>query len=133
MSEIRKRFVEQLQEASSGFPAEPDGPVPARNREPAGHNGASEKSYPDPSRNGADFLSKYLEASPFIDLFERYAASQYVGKYLQVKVFKLRTVHPGFYRLCMTLDTVVRVIVVGSLLAIAFVAAYKVLSPLPAL
>jgi hypothetical protein len=132
MSErIRGLITKKVQDAESEeFPAEVTTPVESLNPERATDESTT-THFPDPTHEGANFLGRFLEATPFLELFQSYANAQYSGNFKEVNVAQLRARHPWFYYMCMTLDTIVRAFVVISLVAIAIIAAYKVLAPLP--
>lgn len=46
--------------------------------------------------NGADFLGSLLHAKIFFDYFEYVANRTYKGENLELKIVKLKTVHPYF-------------------------------------
>lgn len=77
--------------------------------------------------NGANFLGSLLHATIFFDYFEYVAGKTYRGDSIEQKVLKLKTVHPNFHKLSVTLDMAVVIIAVVVLIAAAACAIFKVI------
>ena len=73
--------------------------------------------------NGADFLGSLLHAKIF---FEYVANRTYKGENLELKIVKLKTVHPYFYNICIILDMVVATVAISILMIVATCALCKI-------
>lgn len=76
--------------------------------------------------NGADFLGSLLHAKIFFDYFEYAANRTYKGENLELKIVKLKTVHPNFYNICIILDMVVATVAISILMIVATCALCKI-------
>jgi hypothetical protein len=76
--------------------------------------------------NGADFLGSLLHAKIFFDYFEYVANRTYKGENLELKIVKLKTVHPYFYNICIILDMVVATVAISILMIVATCALCKI-------
>ncbi|HEU5187059.1 MAG TPA: hypothetical protein VFT87_01005 [Candidatus Saccharimonadales bacterium] len=81
--------------------------------------------------DGFNFLSSLLQATLFFDYFEHVAAKTYVGERIDLKVVKLKSLHPRFYKWAIRCDLAVRALAFIALFTVACVlvlgAVYKVI------
>ena len=75
-----------------------------------------------------DFLKSLLQATFFFDYFEYVANKTYRGDNLELKVVKLKTVHPNMYDACMLGDYVIRLVAAFGLIGLALFGAFKLIS-----
>lgn len=71
--------------------------------------------------DGFNFLSSALNATFFFDYFEHVANKTYGGGRMDLKIIKLKTLHPRFHKCAICADFIGRVVVYISLVAAAAV------------
>ncbi len=86
--------------------------------------GLGQADMPNPSTDGGNFLRHFMDAHPFMDLFE-YGAGRFTPhKNIRLQNLNYRLLHPRLYQGCVRTDFALRIIVV---VALAVRAAIKVL------
>lgn len=77
--------------------------------------------------NGASFFASLLQATIFFDYFEHVANKTYKGDRTDVKILKLKTLHPVFHRWCIRADYCARFLGFIALFVFAAMSAYKLI------
>lgn len=80
------------------------------------------------SNDGFNLLGTLLETAFFYGLFEFIADRQFTAKTRQLRVAKMRNMHPRIYRWSIRADFLVRVAVVLAIVAAGMYSVWKVLS-----
>jgi hypothetical protein len=80
---------------------------------------------PDKSSEATNFLGSLMQATIFFDYFEHVAEKTYRGDRVDVKVAKLKSVHPQFHQFCIKADSAVRVLGVAALYMFAVASLIK--------
>lgn len=80
------------------------------------------------TNDGFNLLGILLETAFFYSLFEYIADRQFTSKTRQLRVAKMRNLHPRVYRWVIRFDFGVRVIVVVAIVAAGIFSVWKVLS-----
>lgn len=83
-------------------------------------------TFPNHNADGYNFLSSILHATIFFDYFEYVADKTYKGKSIETKIISLKTAHPKFHTLCLSLDFLTRLFALIALSVFAVWSAYKV-------
>jgi hypothetical protein len=87
-----------------------------------------QRSMPDPTTEGGNFLKSFLNTTPFLDLFEQTALRSYSNKDKTARVAKMRLARPRYFKACILLDAAMRLAVAIILIVIATYAALKLLA-----
>jgi len=74
---------------------------------------------------GVTFLASILQATIFFDYFEHVANKTYPNSKSELRVVKLKTVHPVFHDCCTFFDFCARVLAFLALFTLAILSAYK--------
>lgn len=79
------------------------------------------------TNDGINILTSLLQATIFFDYFEHVAHKTYQGGRVDLKIVKLKTVHPYLHIACIVSDFAVRLLGFVAVFALAILTAYKVL------